>query len=349
MTIDFNLVIIFLLFVIVQGFTTSILLLKTTAEQKQNLWLGLLILGMTFQTVDSFLINAGIYRDYHWLYFSPLFFSWSYGALFYFYIQYSVNQSFIFQRKHLLNFIPVGIQSIFYLLISVQDLSFKTWFWFNIHKPITRYVDVYIGILLVFIYLYRCHELVKKVNPKLQWFLIALVVFYTIAAIDPLINAWYLPAFSPKFYLIEYILPIFTYWLGLLAYVKEKFKKKPKNSNTEFNQVHLQTIIESVEQNALYLNPELSLSDLANTVDLNVNIVSATLNNGLGQSFNDFINHYRVEAIKHKLQAGEHLKHTLLGIALDCGFNSKNTFNRAFKKSTGLSPKEWIEANGKFS
>ncbi len=43
------------------------------------------------------------------------------------------------------------------------------------------------------------------------------------------------------------------------------------------------------------------------------------------------------------LKAGEQKNQTLLGIAFDCGFNSKATFNRAFKKQTGLSPKEWIE------
>lgn len=42
-------------------------------------------------------------------------------------------------------------------------------------------------------------------------------------------------------------------------------------------------------------------------------------------------------------QKGEHKKSTLIGIAYDCGFNSKATFNRAFKKNTGKSPKEFIE------
>ncbi len=42
----------------------------------------------------------------------------------------------------------------------------------------------------------------------------------------------------------------------------------------------------------------------------------------------------------------ENKKQTLLVIAFDCGFNIKATFNRAFKKATGLSPKEWLEKNG---
>ena len=345
MKIDFNLVVLLLLFVIVQGITTGFLLLRTAKVQKHNLWLGLLILAMTCQTIDSFFTNAGIYRDHHLLYFFPFFYSWSYGALLYFYIQSLINQNFEFNKIHRLNFIPVAIQFLFYLLISLQGLDFKTWFWFNIHKPLTRYIDVYVGILLVLIYLYLCYELVKKINLKLQYFLLFLVIFYVLAALDPLINDQYLPKYSPKFYLIEYILPIFTYWLGITAYLKEKIVRSEKIDKNEFSKDILLTIVQTVEKDQLYLNPAFCLKDLAETVGLNVNIVSATLNNGLEQSFNDFVNNYRVETVKTRLRAGQHSKHTLLGIALECGFNSKNTFNRAFKKNTNLSPREWIEEN----
>jgi AraC-like DNA-binding protein len=67
------------------------------------------------------------------------------------------------------------------------------------------------------------------------------------------------------------------------------------------------------------------------------------INQGFQLNFNDFINQYRIEAVKDKLKAGEQKTQTLLGIAYDCGFNSKATFNRAFKKVTGLSPKQWLE------
>jgi AraC-like DNA-binding protein len=67
------------------------------------------------------------------------------------------------------------------------------------------------------------------------------------------------------------------------------------------------------------------------------------INQGFRLNFNDLINQYRIEAVKQKLKAGEQKTQTLLGIAYDCGFNSKATFNRAFKKATGQSPKEWLE------
>jgi len=59
-------------------------------------------------------------------------------------------------------------------------------------------------------------------------------------------------------------------------------------------------------------------------------------------NFNDFINNYRIEAVKTMFLNEEHKKSTLLGIAYDCGFNSKATFNRAFKKHTSCTPKEYL-------
>jgi len=92
-------------------------------------------------------------------------------------------------------------------------------------------------------------------------------------------------------------------------------------------------------------DPELTLSQVAKALNTNPSIISKVINQGFQLNFNDFINNYRIEAVKEKLKAGELKTQTMLGIAFDCGFNSKATFNRAFKKATGLSPKEWIEKN----
>lgn len=94
-----------------------------------------------------------------------------------------------------------------------------------------------------------------------------------------------------------------------------------------------------------YLEPELSLTELSKQLNTNSSVLSKIINEGTGQNFNDYINDYRVKAVMEKLKAGEQQTQTLLGIAYDCGFNSKATYNRAFKKNTGTSPKEWIEKN----
>lgn len=100
-----------------------------------------------------------------------------------------------------------------------------------------------------------------------------------------------------------------------------------------------------VEDEKLYEEPELTLSSLAKKMNTNTSVLSRVINQGFNASFNDFINEYRINAVKEKLQSGEQKIQTLLGIAYDCGFNSKATFNRAFKKTTGLSPKEWLQKN----
>ncbi len=91
-----------------------------------------------------------------------------------------------------------------------------------------------------------------------------------------------------------------------------------------------------------FVDPELSLSQLAKDLKTNPSVISKAINQGFHANFNDYINMHRVEAVKEKLLAGDHRLQTLLGIAFDCGFNSKATFNRAFKKATGISPKEWL-------
>lgn len=98
-----------------------------------------------------------------------------------------------------------------------------------------------------------------------------------------------------------------------------------------------------LQEEKLFENPELTLTDVAKKLETNVAVISKTINQGFQMNFNDCINNYRIEAVKNRFANGEHKKSTLLGIAFDSGFNSKATFNRAFKKNTGKTPKEFIE------
>ncbi|AQG79157.1 helix-turn-helix domain-containing protein [Spirosoma montaniterrae] len=92
-----------------------------------------------------------------------------------------------------------------------------------------------------------------------------------------------------------------------------------------------------------YLDADLSLTDLARHVHLNPVLLSQVINAGTGKNFNDFVNEYRVDEFKRQLHNPANAHLSFLGLALDCGFNSKATFNRAFKKFTGQSPKEFAE------
>ena len=104
-----------------------------------------------------------------------------------------------------------------------------------------------------------------------------------------------------------------------------------------------QKVTAVMKEQKLYEDAELTLTQLAKKLSTNTSLLSKIINTGFGKNFNDFVNEYRVNAFTEKLNAGEHQTQTLLSLAFDCGFNSKATFNRAFKKQTGMNPKEWLE------
>ena len=91
-----------------------------------------------------------------------------------------------------------------------------------------------------------------------------------------------------------------------------------------------------------HLNPELKLRDLAKELGTNSSVLSRVINTQYRLNFNDFINARRCATFLEKVKAGEHHQHTLLSLALDSGFNSKSTFNRAFRKQYGKSPKDAV-------
>ncbi|NJL12653.1 MAG: AraC family transcriptional regulator [Microscillaceae bacterium] len=134
--------------------------------------------------------------------------------------------------------------------------------------------------------------------------------------------------------------------MQLLAF--EPAQKAPAKENEDLPEIsegEKQTLRQWMEAQQPYLNPNLSLGMLARHLSTSPASLSRIINEGFGQNFNDFVNQYRVQKVIQDLQQGAHLRHTLLGIALDAGFNSKTTFNRAFKKHTSLSPQEYIKKN----
>ena len=92
-----------------------------------------------------------------------------------------------------------------------------------------------------------------------------------------------------------------------------------------------------------YTNPELTLDELAQTLNVHRNNLSQVINTYEQKSFYDYINSKRVEEFKRIVSLPESQKFTLLGLANNSGFNSKTSFNRNFKNATGLSPTEYLK------
>ncbi|MEM9260039.1 MAG: helix-turn-helix domain-containing protein, partial [Bacteroidota bacterium] len=97
-------------------------------------------------------------------------------------------------------------------------------------------------------------------------------------------------------------------------------------------------LTELMEKEKPYLKPELSLRELAASLELLPNYLSQLLNEGFDQNFSEYVNTYRIAAFQAKV-ADPNLQHlTILGLAYESGFNSKTVFNTFFKKTTGLTP-----------
>lgn len=92
-----------------------------------------------------------------------------------------------------------------------------------------------------------------------------------------------------------------------------------------------------------YLISNLTLPQLAANLEIPSHHLSKVINENFENNFFDFINQYRIEEVKVKLTDPKFKNFSLLGIALDSGFNSKSAFNRVFKKMTGLTPSKYKE------
>ena len=91
-----------------------------------------------------------------------------------------------------------------------------------------------------------------------------------------------------------------------------------------------------------FLNPKLTLSELARITGKNQRDLSRVINEHYKMNFYDFINSYRIQKFKELVEKEDHKNYTILYLAYESGFNSKATFNSAFKKITKLTPREYI-------
>jgi len=96
-----------------------------------------------------------------------------------------------------------------------------------------------------------------------------------------------------------------------------------------------------------YLDPELTLNALAEKLRMPANHCSFLINRHLNLNFFHFVNRYRIEEFKRRLRDGTRPR-TILETALEVGFNSKSTFNAAFKQSEGLTPSQYLKKERPF-
>lgn len=117
--------------------------------------------------------------------------------------------------------------------------------------------------------------------------------------------------------------------------------KKRACIDDETAEKYLNRFKEYMETEKPYRNPDLRLPDLARDLSTTPQVLSQIINERLHTNFSDFINKYRVDEIRIKLQDESSDRYTLLAIARESGFSSKTSFYRAFKKYAGMSASEY--------
>ncbi|MFT3912423.1 MAG: helix-turn-helix domain-containing protein [Ferruginibacter sp.] len=97
-----------------------------------------------------------------------------------------------------------------------------------------------------------------------------------------------------------------------------------------------------METEKLYMGSELTLTDLARRLDTHPNYLSQVINEKEEKNLYDYINTLRIDAFKKLIADPANQRYTILSLAYECGFNSKSSFNRYFKKVTGESPSDYM-------
>ncbi|MCS2336035.1 MULTISPECIES: two-component regulator propeller domain-containing protein [Bacteroides] len=118
--------------------------------------------------------------------------------------------------------------------------------------------------------------------------------------------------------------------------------KTPRSSQEKLDRLY-ERLIHYFDTEKPYLNKQLKSADVAAALSCSIFSLSECLSFKLNTNFSDFVAHYRVEAFVQKQKEEDISLYTLMSIAESCGFNSKSSFFRLFKKQMGCTPLEYIQ------
>jgi len=125
--------------------------------------------------------------------------------------------------------------------------------------------------------------------------------------------------------------------------ISERRKYQKSGLSTAHSEVLHRNLTFVMTTEKPFRESELSLAELARRLNTQPNYLSQVINEREGKNFYDYVNALRIEEFKRLAASPESRKFTLLALAQECGFNSKSSFNRHFKKVTGKSPSEFID------
>lgn len=233
-----------------------------------------------------------------------------------------------------------------HVLIDIQIILYLTLAFITIRKAKKIYLENYAGATMEFL-----HWLIQ--------FTLALSFFYSVALIKNIFKFIAYPNLAERLKtgLLVFELGIIFWYLfkallnpNLFRAIDSKLKlvkelvSEEKLHSPSFEKVNDPALIKLKQymmDEKPFLNPSLTIQDIAVAIEIPVRELSVLINQNVNQHFYDFVNSYRIEQAKEILKDTTKSKVTILEILYEVGFNSKSSFNTAFKKHTGKTPTEF--------
>jgi len=297
-----------------------------------------------------------------------------YGTLFWFYTKSIVKPKFRFGKKDLWHFIPIIVfLSIMLLPVFTDTVLPKSKL---VGYPLSKLIinPIYLFAILVLLNRYRKQMLnevsyTDKINLMwLDWITVGAILLWIIALLGyifSLNNTIAKPLLTD--YLVLSFLGLYMFALAYVAFTKTDLFKRDNIRYTKLEEepnimpviqeseksseesIALKSIMSSLNNFLLtetpYLDSQLTIHKLAQLTGIPKYKISKAINSEKQQNFFEYINGFRVKHVIEKIKAGELKELSLLGIALDSGFNSKASFNRIFKKVVGVTPSQFAKEN----
>lgn len=277
------------------------------------------------------------------------------GPLFYLYAKSSAQKRFRFKKRYWLCFLPFAVAFSYYLCMTLRFGLFR-----DKHVMLLSYKAIEtaqncaffvagIAVLLRNGVTAR-RALTDFADWRLTWTRFLFLSLVAIAA-NKLYTALICDYFqSARLYFaglsIYFIFICLATSLALYAFVNrgrlfssgERYRDSTLSSR-ELEESY-RRLLSFMDEDQSFLDPDLTLPRLAERSRIPLKTLSRVINERAGKNFNDFVNEYRVRESCRLLEASPEDR-SILEILYESGFNSKSTFNDAFKKKVGKTPSEF--------
>ncbi|WP_108804347.1 AraC family transcriptional regulator [Aquimarina sp. Aq107] len=305
------------------------------------------------------------------------------GPLLYFYIKSITTSNFKFRKKDFLHFIPVCLYIVYKISIFIYDAAqpgfedtqngyLKVFLDEKYVGPLIGVVEnlqmlLYLAFTIQLYYVYRKkiqHFFSNTYSLELNWirnFLFIYSFLFLYSLFQGVIGSVITELHWTQRWWYHFFTAVAIIYIGIKGYFTDTSKLNNLNFSVSVKETtstlstelssdvirNKKKIKEFMSEEKPFLNPDLNLTQLSQMLKIPASIISETINSGFDKNFNDFVNSYRVKEVQKMLKEGKQQQLSLLGIAYECGFNSKATFNRVFKKLTNTSPSQYSASQNK--